>query len=261
VPPLHELQLVFADSLRTGDPRVARYIADREFSAEELLQVYRNSWRSTLIEVLRMTYSAVDRLVGEEFFAYAADAFITVEPPRSGYLDAYGGGFADFLASFSTAAAYPYLADIARFEWALSCAANAEDMPTLDLRAFAGVQVETQPLLVFQPHPSVRLLELQYPADAIADAVLASDDEAMAAIDLASAAVRLVVNRGPNGVDAPRLTPAEYEFARRLFAGDRLAELIDLASADAAAFLADHFANDRLIGFHVAQGAGPRGSR
>src|SRR5262249_54703619 len=144
VPPLHELQLAFAESLRSGDPRVARYIADREFSAEELLQVYGNSWRSTLIEVLRMTYPAIDRLVGAGFFAIAADAFITVEPPRSSYLNAYGGGFADFLAGFSTAQAYPYLADVARFEWALSWAANAEDMRPLDFSTLAAVHVETQ---------------------------------------------------------------------------------------------------------------------
>src|SRR5262249_2831963 len=149
--------------------------------------------------------------------------------------------------------AYPYLADVARFEWALSWAANAEDMRPLDFSTLAAVHVETQPQLVFQTHLSVRLLELRYPADAIADAVLASDDDAKAAIDLARGAVRLVVNRGPNGVDAQRLTPAEYEFARRPFAGDRLGELMDLDGADAAAFLADHFANARLIGFHVAQ--------
>ncbi len=250
---LHELQRMFAANLSDKDLAVAAHIVEDDFSPPERLGIYRNSCRSVLIEVLRMTYPAVDRLVGRDFFEMAAEQFCAVSPPSSGYLNEYGGGFADFLAALpAAAAALCYLPDVARFEWALNVAANADDAPVLDLATLSAVDPERHDQLRFEPHPSVRLLELDYPADAIADAVLARDDDAIAAIDLASGPVRLVVNRGPNGVAAHRLTPAGYAFARRLFRGGSLGEIPEYAGAEGAVLLADHFLSDRLTGFAVS---------
>jgi hypothetical protein len=253
VPTLHEIEQAFAASLRRGgDSDLADWIVADDFSAVERLGIYRNSCHSVTVEVLRMTYPAVDRLLGRDFFELAAGQFRATHPPGSGYLNEYGGEFADFLAGLpEAAAALRYLPDVARFEWALSCAVNADDAPAMDLPSVAAIDPEQHDQLRFEPHPSVRLLELDYPADAIADAVLAGNDEAMAAIDLASGSVRLVVNRGPNGVDARRLTPSEHDFTRRLFAGERFGEILQSAGPDGAACLADHFVNGRLTGFRI----------
>ena len=254
MPTLHEVQSAFAAALRGGgESGLAGWVVAEDFSAPERLGIYRNSCRSVLVEVLRMTYPAVDRLVGPDFFEIAAERFCAGQPPGSGYLNDYGGAFADFLAGLpEAAAALRYLPDVARFEWALNCAANADDAPFLDVADLAGVDPGQHDRLRFAPHPSVRLLELHHAADAIADAVLARDDDAIAAIDLASGPVRLVVNRGPQGVDARRLTQAGQEFARRLFAGERLGEILDGAGPDGAALLADHFVHGRLSGFRIA---------
>jgi hypothetical protein len=137
----------------------------------------------------------------------------------------------------------------------LSGAANADDAPALDLSSIAAVDPEQHDELRFESHPSVRLLKLHYPADAIADAVLAGDDDAIAAIDLASGPVHLVVNRGPNGVAARRLTPTEYGFARRLFAGAKLGGIVEFTGAEGASLLAEHFVSGRLTGFRVTSPA------
>jgi hypothetical protein len=257
MPTLLEVQQAFAAGLRgDADHDLAGMIAAGDFSAAERLGIYRNSWRGVLIEVLRMTYPAVERLVGRDFFEMAAARFCTAQPPGSGYLNDYGGLFAEFLASLpEAAAALRYLPDVARFEWALSMAANAADAPVLDLAALAALDPAHHDQLRFEPHPSVRLLELDYPADAIADAVIADDDQAIAALDLTDGPVRLVVNRGPNGVDARRLTERAYDFARLLFAGKRLGRALQSAGPDGAAYLADHFVNGRLAGFRVGAAA------
>ena len=257
MPTLHELQQAFSATLRGDeDGALADWIIGEDFSAAERLGIYRNSCRSVLIEVLRMTYPSVDRLVGRDFFELAGEQFCARHPPGTGYLNEYGGEFADFLASLpEAAAALCYLPDVAKFEWALTCAANADDAPALDLAALAAINPDQHDQLRFAAHPSVRLLELDYPADAIADAVLAGDDAAIAAIDPASGPVRLIVNRGPNGVDAQRLTPIGYAFARRLFAGDPLGEILATAGVDGPILLADHFVNGRLIGFGITNGA------
>jgi hypothetical protein len=257
MPTLHEVQQAFCATLRgDGDGDLADWIVADEFSAADRLRIYRNSCRSVTTEVLRMTYPAVDRLIGRDFFELAAERFCAAHPPESGYLNEYGGAFADFLAALpEAAAALCYLPDVARFEWALSGAANANDEPTLDLPSLAAIDPEQHEGLRFEPHPSVRLLKLDYPGDAIADAVVVGDDDAIAAIDLTSGPVRLVVNRGPDGVDAQRLTPEGYDFARRLFVGERLDEALKGAGHEGAAYLADHFVNGRLSGFRLESAA------
>ena len=133
MPGLLELQRAFgAAMLRGDDAAVSDELIAAGFSATERLRIYRNTCRSALIETLRMTYPAVDRLVGRDFFDMAAGELVLDHPARSAYLNEYGGGFADFLADFHGARSLPYLPDVARFEWALSVAANAEDEPVLD---------------------------------------------------------------------------------------------------------------------------------
>jgi hypothetical protein len=252
MPALLELQHAFASAMLAEDnAAVRRHIAEEGFSAAERLSIYRNTCRSVLIETLRMTYPAVDRLVGGEFFDMAAARFIRAHPCRSAYLNEYGAELADFLAGLESASGLPYLADVARFEWALGVAANAPDTPMLDAGALAEVSVDRQASLRFAPHPSLSFLALAYPADQIADAVLSGDDAAMAEVKLSSGALRLVVHRGPDGVEAQRLEPEAYEFLSRLCAGEALGHAVDSAPGEAPAVLAEALAKGRLTAFHL----------
>jgi hypothetical protein len=254
MPALLELQRSFAASLLSGsDQAIGQHILEDGFSASERLLIYRNTCRATLTETLRMTYPAVERLVGREFFDMAADTFVLAHPARSGYLNEYGGGFADFLAGFQQASSLHYLADVARFEWALGVAANAEDAPVLDADALVGVRPEHQGALCFEPHPSVSVLLLAYPADQIADAVLSGDEAAMAEVDLASGPVRLVVHRGAAGLEPQRLGLQAFAFISHLYAGESLGSLIEIAGDDASKLLAEQLVRGRLTAFRIAQ--------
>src|SRR5262245_42074197 len=64
------------------------------------LEIYRNTIFSGLTRALRLAFPAVERLVGDEFFAGASDAFIREHLPRAAHLDLYGGEFPDFLSRF-----------------------------------------------------------------------------------------------------------------------------------------------------------------
>src|SRR2546428_1671248 len=251
MPALLDLQRWFAASmLHEESDAVCDAVADDGFAAAERLRIYRNTCRSTLIDALRMTYPAVQRLVGRDFFDMAAARYAGTHPPQSGYLNEYGGKFPEFLAAFRPASELSYLADVARFEWALGVAANAADAPVLDPPTVAAVDPQGHAALRFEPHPSVSFLTLAYPADQIADAVLAGDEAAMAQIDLRSGPVRLVVHRGPDGVDAERLEPGAYEFVSRLCAGEGLDRLLESAPADAPLLLAAQLRKGRLTACH-----------
>ncbi len=250
MPALLELQRAFAGAmLHEYERGIWAHIAADGFSAAERLRIYRNTCRSTLVETLRISYPAVERLVGREFFERAAGKFVAQFPARSGYLNEYGGEFAEFLAELEPARELRYLPDVARFEWALSVAANAPDTPPLDATALTGADAER---LCFAPHPSVSLLELAYPADEIADAVLAGDEAAIREVDLASGPVRLVVHRGANGLETERLDAGAFAFVSRLFGGEPLGRALEAAPADAAALLVQQFGKGRLSAFRIA---------
>ena len=219
----------------------------------ERLRIYRNTCRTTLVATLRLTYPAVERLVGREFFDLAARKFAERYPAQSGYLNDYGGEFGDFLAGYEPARELRYLPDVARYEWALSVAANAVDAPALEPAVLLVVPAEQHARLRFVPHPSVARLELRYPADEIADAVLAADEAAMRQVDLANGPVYVMVHRGPGGLEAERLSARAYDFVSRLCAGEALGRALEAAPEQAPLLLAAQLAKGRLSAYRVGE--------
>src|SRR2546427_13106545 len=126
MPALLELQRAFAASmLREEDDAVCGAVVDDGFAAAERLRIYRNTCRSTLIEALRLTYPAVERLVGRDFFDMAAARYAGTHPPQSGYLNEYGGEVSGVLGAVGAAGERSHFADGARVGRALRGAADA----------------------------------------------------------------------------------------------------------------------------------------
>ena len=257
MPSLRELQHAVRLSLVERDDSVAaRYIVDDGLAAERRLSVYRNTFASNLANALRLSYPAVRRLVGDEFFEGAATIFMHERPPVSAYLDEYGAQFAEFLARFPPAASLAYLADVARLEWAVNRALHAPDAEPLDVTRLAALEQNDHDHVRFVPHPSVSLVSANYPVDAIWRAVLAQDDTALAAIDLAAGAVWLLVQRLATGVEVTRVDERAWRFAAELFAGRPLgAGLSDAVNLDAPSLLAEHIAAGRFIAFSLDDAA------
>ena len=253
-PALRELQRAFAAALLDEDDRaILPHLVEDGLPAGERLRIYRNTCRSTLVATLRMTYPALERLVGERFFDAVAERYVDAHPAASGYLNDYGGHFAAFVAGLDAVRDLPYLPDVARFEWALSVAANAPDAPILEPRSLLAVDVDDRAALAFEPHPSLQLLALDHPADEIADAVLAGNEAAMREVDLASGPVRLVVHRGQQGLEAERLQESAYAFMSRVCSGERFGALLAPDPQQAAALLGEQLAKGRLSAFRVAR--------
>ncbi len=252
-PKLRDVQRAFGDAIYADDTRLAEHVIDDGIAAADRLRIYRNTAFSVLTDALRLVYPAVSRLVGMEFFDGAAVFFIRRYPPREAYLGNYGSEFAKFLTGFKPASSVPYLADVARFEWALNIAANALDAVAIDPSPLAAIGPASHSAVCFVPHPSLSLLNLQFPADVIADAVMARDDRAMAAIDLDSGPVWLSVHRGFDGVEAKRLSETEWHFTELLCADRTLGEAISAyPHVDAAKLLADHLLRGRFSRFSLA---------
>lgn len=254
-PSLRELQDAMRRSIVAHDDGEAgSYIVGAGIAPQERLSVYRNTFTQTLIRALRLSYPALERLVGAAFFDAAARDFISGQPPRSSYLDEFGGDFPDFLDRFAPAASLPYLGDVARLEWAVSRALHAPDAAALDVAALESVDANDYARICFAPHPSAGLVHTRFPADVIWRAVLADDnDAALAAVDLSGGPVWLLVQRGPSGVDMMRLDEALWRFVSALLTGCPLGlALADHPGVDAPIALADLLARGRLVAFSLA---------
>src|SRR5258708_2939398 len=122
------------------------------------IAVYRRNVQSNLHDALAAAYPAVRRLVGEGFFREAARRYSREHPSRSADLHEYGAQLARFLASYPHASTLPYLADVARLEWACHECLHAADAGSLDYAALGRGAAERHGGIRFVLHPAVRLV-------------------------------------------------------------------------------------------------------
>ena len=252
MPALLELQHALQDRLTVGaDGAAPAWIHAPAAEVAERLAVYRGTVVDTLVRALRLSCPTVHRLVGDAFFQGAAHLFAQGHLPTSPDLDGYGDAFPGFLQDFAPCAALTYLPDVARLDRAVHRALHADDVEPLALGALAEAAAHSDPdRLRFIAHPSVSLLSSPFPVDAIWRAVLQQDDDAMAAVDLESGPVHLLVERVAGSVEVARIAASEWPSTRVLLQGRPLCDLIDTpASVDIPDLLARHFSAGRVVAF------------
>lgn len=98
------------------------------------LDIYRNNYRTALVEALRSTFERTERLVGPDSFARAAAHHLITHPPSSWTLDLAGEGFAETCAELF--ANDPEVAELAWLEWAMHCAFVVRDIDPLSAEGF-----------------------------------------------------------------------------------------------------------------------------
>jgi hypothetical protein len=252
VPTLLELQRAMRASLVDRDDSAAAAMLADDLSPDRL-NIYRNTFVSSVTKALRLSYPAVHRLVGADFFEGAAGLFIARSPPRSAWLDEYGADFAEFLRDFQPASSLAYLPDVARLEWAVNRAIHAAEVEPLDLARLSALPPEDQIRVCFVPHPSITVMSVDYPADIIWRGVLSGDDAALAAVNLDAGPLHLLVELRATGVEVSRLDDAAWKLATMLCKGRPLGEVFAEAAETACdALLAEHLASGRFIDFRLA---------
>ncbi len=251
LPSLLELQHAFADALGSADDgSVSSYVNADGLAPRDRIDIYRNTANAVLVAALRLSYPAVQALVGAEFFEGAARLFIEASPPRGAWLDAYGEDFPEFLARLPEAAALGYLPDVARLEWAVNTVLHAPDATPVDLQRLAQADIAVDGEICFVPHPAVRLLHAAYPVDAIWRSVLMRDDRALERIDPAAGPAWLLVCRTPDGISVDRLDAWHGRFTAALLDGEPLHAALGAAPpADAHAWLATLLSSGCFTGF------------
>jgi hypothetical protein len=120
--------------------------------------VYRNTVAKGLADALAAQFPTVARVTGEAWMAEAARRFAAAHPPERPSLLAYGAAFPDWLAAQSAAADRPWLAGLARLDWARSLALFAPDAPALQPGDLLGLDEAGYAGLTPGLHPAAQIL-------------------------------------------------------------------------------------------------------
>ncbi len=250
---LRELQERFSEGI--FDPQAASVTAlirANGLTGARRLQVYRNNVFTGFTEALRAVYPVIERLTGEAFFEAIAHQYIRNTPNRVGNLHEFGDDFGGLLAAHPACAGFPYLADVARLEWAYHDAYHAADHAPLDLATLGRVDPEHYDTLVFALHPAVRLVSSRYPILRIWE-VNQPDYPHEPVVDLDAGGARVLVYRRDWDIEFRALEAAEYEFLSALEKGQSLGDASRAAwqsnaDFDLDACLVTHVTNAIIVG-------------
>jgi hypothetical protein len=231
---LRELQMQLRQAVLGGDTaEIIPVIRGDGLDPAARIGIYRNHFFATLGGLLQDTFPVVCRLVDARFFSYAAHEFVREHPPRSRCLVEYGAEFADFLAGFEPCKDLPYLADVARFEWALNIAASLQEAAPLPPRALAEVSTSEAAYVALRLQPSLSYVSSPWPIDAI---WRANQQSEAPAVDLARGGARLEIRREGEAVAWLRLDPATFTFRKALAEGLVLGEAFTASTQQDPAF-------------------------
>ena len=221
---LRELQQTFAEAIVAGPYSAAAAAMAADGTALRSLALYRRLIRNNFVQVLRITYPVLYRLVGDGHFSVLARGYFKQSPSTSGDLFLYGRHFPAWLHGIE---APPLLVELARLEWACHEVYQAADSAPLapdQLRAMISAD-PSRVTIEFQQ--TARFLSFSVPVHRVWLALQpdAQPDEAVD-LPLPKEQTGVLVTRSDGKVQVMPLAWLDYRVAEVLSQG------VDVASVE-----------------------------
>jgi hypothetical protein len=243
MPELLDIQRDLASALHDADaaPRAERWLAGGAVLIEQRLAIYRANVAAAAAKALGAAYPVVRQVVGEAFFDGLARAHPRLVPSTSGDLFDYGASFAGFVSEFPHTQSLPYLADLARLEWAVHRAYGAGDAQRLDQQALAQVELTRQAAVHLEWAAGTAIVDSNFPIARVWR-IHQSDFDGEFSVDWSVRECALVAREGFHVV-VSALGAGDAAFTASSLAGAALG-----ASAEAALAADPGFDLGRLLG-------------
>jgi hypothetical protein len=199
------------------------------------LAVYREAYTARLLAALRDNFTVLQRALGDEDFDALGLAYIEARPSRQPSIRWFGADLADFMAdAYADQLTHPCMIDFTRMDWALRAAFDSADAPHLRFEQVAATAAEDWPAMVFQLHPSARLLAMNWAIELAWSALRAHEPESTEpAPELSEPDAldhRLLVWREGLETYWRSLEPLEAQLLEALAAGQDFASICELAA-------------------------------
>ncbi|MBX3204613.1 MAG: putative DNA-binding domain-containing protein [Labilithrix sp.] len=170
---LAEMQAVLAVALRrvspiADDPELSVH-AERiasgndRLSPVEQVDIYREQFWLRHVDVLRDDFASIEYALGDDAFERLAHAYLEACPSASFTLRDLGEDMARFLATRAPWSTEPFLAELARVEWAFVDAFDGQNAPPFDPASIAGRSEDEWPGARIVLHPALQRLTLEWP--------------------------------------------------------------------------------------------------
>ncbi len=160
---LAHLQGEFQEYLLRGASAVeAQVLGSARVPVATRLGIYAGAYRSRLADALAANYPALAKLLGAADFATLAMDYVRAHDSPFFSIRYYGDQLPSFLAAHEDYSAAPVLAELARWEWTMTCVFDAADAAPLVHTELAGIPPQRWARLRFVWHPSVHRLELAW---------------------------------------------------------------------------------------------------
>lgn len=140
---------------QTSKPFFNAMVDDKTVGIHKRLNIYHHAYRARMQEALGTVYVNLHQYLGCQTFNQIVQAYIAQSPSTYRNLRWMGDTLADYLVEVMPDQVL--IADLARFEWALSLAFDAEDQPTLTIEDLAQIPPESWSDLSFDWHASVQI--------------------------------------------------------------------------------------------------------
>lgn len=173
---LRNLQNKFQAYLLNSNTAFKKHIVDTEkVSAETRLAIYSHAYRSRLVEALASNYPVLQLYLGYEQFAELGQAYLSAYPSSYRSIRWFGDQLAIFLTKCLAYKKFPYLAELAKFEWTLTLVFDAADSVILQIEEMMQIPLDVWTNMRLQTHPSIQRLNLSWNIVEIWQAI--SDDK------------------------------------------------------------------------------------
>lgn len=143
----------------------------KTLSAPERVQIYANMYHWRLHDALAEDFPAVRAYVGTQEFARLVSAYLAAHPPSSFTVRDAGQHVADFVGTSPWANTFPFLTDVARFEWSLLTVFDGADSPIMTASDLRQLPPDAWPALRLHMIPTHALLTLDWRVDRVHDVV------------------------------------------------------------------------------------------
>ena len=154
---LANLQTLFQGYvIDNDDAALPAFVGDVSASAEERLDVYYEAYRLRLLEVLRDDFPGLVALMSADTFNAMGLRYLEQHPSNYYSVRSFAVNLVEFLATDGGYADWPYLAEMARFEWARGLAFDAANADVHTLDEFGALPADDWPALTLRFHPSLQ---------------------------------------------------------------------------------------------------------
>ena len=149
---------------RGFDPALVRLVQGRgQLGPEARLDIYAQMYCARLLDILHEDFSRVAEILGDACFYEIARAYLRHYPSTNPSVRCLGAHFASFLETRAESASLPFLADLARLEWARLEAFDAPDTESLRLEHLQVIPLDEWPELQFRLIPACQILHCAWP--------------------------------------------------------------------------------------------------